>query len=108
MIAKEVLIYDHNIIDDNYISNLCSNNQVSSIGNEDDVVLEPCAVGERVCITQPKGVPDEYFYFYSGVIEEFTDFESDLLKTQNVPLVSYTQMVEALSKLLNSFARWCI
>lgn len=46
--------------------------------------------GERVCITRPKGVSDEYFYFYSGVIEDFkiyipfTDFESDLLKTLNI------------------------
>ena len=53
-------------------------------------MLEPCVVGERVRITRPKGVSDEYFYFYSGVIEDFkiripfTDFESDLLKTLNI------------------------
>lgn len=90
LIDKEVLSYDHNVIDENYISKLHSNNQVSSTGNEDDVVIEPYVVGEGVCITRPKGVPDEYFYFYSGVIVDFkiripfTDFESDLLKTLNV------------------------
>lgn len=53
-------------------------------------MLEPCMENERVCITRPKGVPDEYFYLYSGVIEDFkihipfTYFESGLLKTLNV------------------------
>lgn len=87
---KKVLSYDHNIIDNNYISNLRANNQASSIGNKEDVVLEPSVVRERVCITRSNGVPNEYFYFYLGVIEDFkicipsTDFESDLLKTINV------------------------
>lgn len=46
--------------------------------------------GEGVCISMPKGVSDEYFYFYSGVIEDFKvcipfiDFESHLLKTLNI------------------------
>lgn len=49
-------------------------------------------VGERVCITRPRGVPEEYFYFYSEVIEDFkihipfTDFEYDLIKTLNIVL----------------------
>lgn len=71
MIDKEVLSYDYIVIDDNYILKLCSDNQVTSIENEDEVVLKPCVVGETVCITRPKGVPDEYFYFYSGIIEDF-------------------------------------
>lgn len=61
LIDKELLSYNHNIIDDNHISKLRSNNQVSSTGNEEDVVLEPCVVGERVCITRPKGVPMSIF-----------------------------------------------
>lgn len=87
LIDKEVLSYDHNVIDDTYILKLHSNNLVSSTRNEENVVLEPCVVGERVCITRPKGVFDEYFYFYLGVIEDFKvrvpfiDFEFDLLKT---------------------------
>lgn len=53
-------------------------------------MLEPGVVGERVCITQPKGVSDEYFYFYSGVTKDlkiripFNAFESDLLQTLNI------------------------
>lgn len=35
-------------------------------------------VSERVCITWPKGVSDEYFTW------PFTDFESNLLKTLNI------------------------
>lgn len=90
MIDEEVLSYYHSVIDDNYISKLRSNNQISSIGNEEDIVLEPCVVGGRICITRPRGVPDKNFYFYSGVIEDFkihipfTDFKFDLLKTLNV------------------------
>lgn len=64
MIDREVLIYDHNVIDDNYISKLHSNNPVSSIVNGEDVVLEPCVDSQRVCITQPKRVSNEYSYFY--------------------------------------------
>lgn len=60
--------YDHSIIDESYISKLRSNTLISSIGNEEDVILEPCVVGESVCITRPKGVLEEYFYFYLGVI----------------------------------------
>lgn len=77
-------------IDDNYISKLLSNNPVSSTRNEEHVVLEPCMVGERVCITRPKRVSNEYFYFYSGVIKDFkvripfTNFEFGLLKTLNI------------------------
>lgn len=51
LIDKEVLSYDHSVIDDSYVSKLRSNNQIYSIGNEEDIVLEPCVVGERVCIT---------------------------------------------------------
>lgn len=90
LIDKEVLRYNHNIIDDSYILRLRSDIPVSSTGNKEDIVLEPYLVGERVYITRPKGVFDEYFYFYSEVIEDFkvcipfTDFESDLLKTLNI------------------------
>lgn len=90
MIDKEVLSYNHNIIDESYISKLRSNTLVSSTRNEEDVILAPCVDSESVCITRPKGVSDEYFYFYSGVIEDFkirilfTDFESNLLKTLNI------------------------
>lgn len=71
LLDKEVLIYNHNVIDDNDISKLYSNKQISSTKNEKDVMLESCVVGERVCITRSNGVSDEYFYFYSGVIEDF-------------------------------------
>lgn len=90
LIEKEVLSYGHIVIGDNDISKLHSNKQISSTRNEEDVVLEPCVVGERVCITRQKGVSDEYFYFYSVVIENFkicipfVDFESDLPKTLNI------------------------
>lgn len=53
-------------------------------------MLEPYVAGERVCITRSYEVPDEYFYFYSWIIEDFmicipfTYFKSDLLKTLNV------------------------
>lgn len=63
---------------------------VSSTGYEDDVTLEHCIPGERVYITHPRGVQDEYFHFYTGVLKHFnihlpfSDFESDILKTLNV------------------------
>lgn len=90
LVDKEVLIYKHNIIDESYISKLRSNTSVSFTGNEEDIILEPRVTGEKVCTIRPKEVSGEYFYFYSGVIEEFkvhfpfTDFKSDLLITLNI------------------------
>ena len=61
-----------------------------STGNEDDVVLEACIPGERVCMSQPKGEQDKWFYFYAKVLEDmfiripFTDFKVDVLKMVNV------------------------
>src|ERR1051325_4488975 len=60
------------------------------MGNEDDVILETCETGETVCMSRPKGVNPEWFYFYVGVVEElniqfpFTDIETDILQTINV------------------------
>lgn len=90
MIDKEVLSYNRSIVDESYISKLCSTTLVSSTQNEADVILEPCITSEKVCTIHPKKVSDKYFYFYSGVIEDFkvhfpfTDFEFDLLKTLNI------------------------
>lgn len=90
LIDKEFLSYNHSIIEESYISNLHSTTSASSTRNEEDVILKPCVTGERMCTIRPKEVSDEYFYFYSGVIEDFkvlfpfTDFDSDLLKTRNI------------------------
>lgn len=59
LIDREVLSYDHRVMDDNYVSKFRSNNQVSFIRNEEDVMLKPYVVGERVYITQPRGVHGE-------------------------------------------------
>lgn len=90
LIDKEVLSYNHNIIDESYISKFRSNTLVSSTGNEEDVILEPCEIGKKVCTIRPKEVLDKYFYFYSRVIEYFkihflfNHFESDLLIILNI------------------------
>lgn len=88
-IDQEVLSYDHLIIDVKYIFKIWSNRQISSTSKEEDVVLEPCILDERVCITWPTELLGDCCYFYFGVIEDFnicipfTDFESDLLKILN-------------------------
>lgn len=86
---QEVMSYDHNSIDEVEIVKLRSLKNVSSTGSKEDVILEPCIPGECVCITHPRGVKDEYFHFYVGVLEYFNihipiiDFESDLLRALN-------------------------
>jgi len=66
-----------------------SKNPISSTGNEEDVVITPCAV-EKVCIQRPKGVVDEMYHMYLVVLEEFgvkipfTAFEMDVLHFLNV------------------------
>lgn len=86
---QEVMNYDHNSIDEEEIAKLKSLNNISYTKNKDDVVLEQCIPGERVCIVRPRRVKDEYFHFYARVLEDFkihvpfTDFKSDLLRTIN-------------------------
>lgn len=52
------------------IGKFCSNMNLSSIGNEEDMILEPCVDGERVCIYHPRGVLDELFYLHIGILED--------------------------------------
>ena len=54
--SKEVMGYDQISIDEVEIAELLSLRKVSSNGNEDDVVLEACVPGDRVCMSRPKGV----------------------------------------------------
>lgn len=68
---QEVTSYNHNSIDEVKITKLQSLKNISSIGNGDDVILEPCIPGECVCIAYPRGAKNEYFHFYAGVLEDF-------------------------------------
>lgn len=87
---QEVMSYDHSSINEVEIAKLRSLKNVSSTRNKDNVILEPCIPGERVCIACPRGVKEEYFHVYTGVLEDFNihppfiDFEFDILKTLNV------------------------
>lgn len=47
---QEVMSYDQNCIDEVEISKLRTLRNVSSTGNEDVIILEPCIPGECVCI----------------------------------------------------------
>lgn len=86
---QEVISYDHSSIDEVEIAKLRSLMNISSNGNEKDIVLESCIPGERVCVIHPRLVKEEYLHLYVGVLEDFkihlpfTEFEFDLLKTLN-------------------------
>src|ERR1051325_6025452 len=90
LLKREALGFNQSLIKDMEISTLRSLWNISSTGNEDDVILEPCETGENVCMSRPKGVNTEWFYFYVGVVEKlsiqfpFSDFEIDILRTMNV------------------------
>lgn len=45
---QEVIIYDHCSLDEVEIAKLRSLKNVSATRNEDDVILEPCILGECV------------------------------------------------------------
>ena len=87
---SEVMSHKKSIVDDIDITKVRSLRIISSTGSEDDVILEPCGPKERVCILRPKGVSEEFFYFYPSILEDFsvripfTDFEVDVLKTVNI------------------------
>src|ERR1044072_5036233 len=89
-IKGEAIGFKQSLIKDVDIATLRSLWNVSSTGNEDDVILEPCESGENVYMIWPRGVDSEWFYFYVGVIEEFSiqfplsDFETDILRTMNI------------------------
>src|ERR1051325_11263878 len=71
LIKGEAIGFKKSLIKDIEIATLRSLWNVSSTGNEDDVILESCESGESVCMIRPKGVDSEWFYLYTGVIEEF-------------------------------------
>lgn len=87
---EEVMSYDHSSTEDVEIGKLRSLKNISSSGNYDDILLEPCIPGECVSISRPKCMKDEFFNFYVRVLENFkirlpfSDFEADILKTTNV------------------------
>lgn len=107
---QEVMSYDRSSIDEVKIAKLRSLKNISSTGNEDDVVLEPCIPRECVCIVRPRGVKDEYFYFHVGVLEDFkihlpfADFESRLLRTLNTALSQLRPNIWGLSRL----SKWSV
>ena len=83
---SEVMSHKDSTADDMDITRIRSLRTISSTGSEDDVILESCGPKERVCILRPKSVSEEFFYFYPGILEDFsicipfTDFEVDVLK----------------------------
>lgn len=89
-VDSEVLSYKHNMVNHIYIGKLCASKKLYSTGNKEDVILETCEEGETVCLFHPKGVDEEYFYFYLGVLDNlkikilFSDFEAGLLTTLNI------------------------
>lgn len=65
---QEMMSYGHSSIDEVETAKLKSLKNISSTKNEDDIVLESCILGKRVCIVRLRGVKDEYFHFYVGVL----------------------------------------
>ncbi|RHN74145.1 hypothetical protein MtrunA17_Chr2g0306971 [Medicago truncatula] len=63
---------------------------ISSSSNEEDVVVLPCGVDERVCDKKLAVAQDEFFLMYMKVLEElgvtipFTAFEMCVLKFMNM------------------------
>ena len=90
LIKGEAVGFKRSLIQDEEIAALRSLWCISTTGDEDDVILESCEPGESVCMIRPQGAETEWFYFYTGVIEEFgiqfplSDFETDILRTINL------------------------
>lgn len=89
-VDAEMLSYKNNSVKHNDIEKLLAKRNVSSTRNEEDVILEVCEESEVVCLFHPKGVGEEFFYFYLRVLDNFkihfpfTDFEADILTTLNI------------------------
>lgn len=89
-IITEVLKYKSSSLTRDDIDKLRSNKDISSTGNEEDVILDLCEEGEVVCLFRLKGVDNESFYFYLSLLDNFwiqfpfTGFEVELLTAVNV------------------------
>lgn len=89
-IDVDVLSYKNSSVVHSEIEKLCAKNNISSTGNKEDVILEVFGEGEVICLFRLKGVNEELFYFYLGVLDEikmhfpFIDFVAILLTTLNI------------------------
>jgi hypothetical protein len=72
------------------VNNLRRECKVSSTGQKEDVIIDLCAIRERVYMWYPQGVSQEGFYMYSCVLADsgvrilFTGFKCEVLKTINM------------------------
>lgn len=70
-IDAEVLKYKKSSVTREDIGKLRAKRDISSNGDEEDVVLELCVEGEVVCLFRPKGVDNVFFYFYLSLLDGF-------------------------------------
>ncbi len=88
--AEEVLVEDSFYRDVSVLNFVRTKLNISSTGNEEDVVVLSCHTEERVCDQKMGGEQDQSFLMYLGVLEEFsvkipfTPFQMDVLKFINV------------------------
>lgn len=82
---------------------------MSRIEIKDDVILELCVRGDKVCMQGPFGIENELLYFYIGVFEDFrvdipfTFFvESYILKVPKSIPPSFIRTIMHFSKDLNT------
>lgn len=82
--SPTVLKYDSLCLGQDYIY-MFRGLYILNIGEECDVILEPCTISEKVCLYYPPRFPNEIFYFYKDLLDTlrvgipFTNFEPDLL-----------------------------
>lgn len=88
--SEEVLSYDSFFLDGSWVDEFRDGLEMSNISNVANIILEPYFPSKKVCMRWPPGVPNQHFYFYHGVIDNFgigvsfTIFQFELLKVLNV------------------------
>lgn len=88
--SEEVLSYDSFFLDGSWVDEFWDGLEMSNISNVANIILEPYFPSKKVCMRRPLGVPNQHFYFYHGVIDNFgigvsfTIFQFELLKVLNV------------------------
>src|ERR1044072_4419384 len=71
LIKGEAVGFKRSLIQDEEIAALRSLWCISTTGDKNDLILESCEPEESFCMIRPQGPETEWFYFYTGVIEEF-------------------------------------
>lgn len=102
-VDSRVLSYKNSAVNYSDIGKLRASKNLSSIGNEENVILETFEKGWSIFLFRPKGIDEEFFYFYLEVLDVF---KIQIPFFNFVPRSNYIQMDGGLLKSSKLFVNY--